>query len=216
MENTNTQAVAEMNQAEAAAVLATYVAIPADDARYAIVDAASNAAPTLATGKRASSFETKACGRCGGSGNYSYCTAYGTRCFGCSGAGRVWTAKGKAAAAYFERLLSKPAIDVKIGDVIFVEAGPFNKGGFAIVKDAGWSQSGCTSKDASGFDCFQPYYTIDTAKLSSGILDPETTYVRVSADAATKRAALLAALEYQSTLTAKGTPAKRSRKAVAA
>jgi len=28
------------------------------------------------------------CGRCGGSGHYSYCQRYGTTCFGCSGSGK--------------------------------------------------------------------------------------------------------------------------------
>lgn len=32
---------------------------------------------------------TPACGRCGGSGNYSYNQMDGTRCFGCAGAGHV-------------------------------------------------------------------------------------------------------------------------------
>jgi len=31
----------------------------------------------------------KTCNRCGGSGSYSYCQMYGTKCFGCAGAGMV-------------------------------------------------------------------------------------------------------------------------------
>jgi hypothetical protein len=31
------------------------------------------------------------CGRCGGSGSYSYCQMYGTTCFGCGGTGKVAT-----------------------------------------------------------------------------------------------------------------------------
>jgi len=32
---------------------------------------------------------TIACGRCGGSGHYSYCAMHGTTCFGCSGSGKA-------------------------------------------------------------------------------------------------------------------------------
>lgn len=51
-------------------------------------------------------FETTTCGRCGGSGNYSYCQMYGTRCFGCSGSGIVLSCNGKRAQAKANELLA--------------------------------------------------------------------------------------------------------------
>jgi hypothetical protein len=41
------------------------------------------------------------CGRCGGSGNYSYNAMHGTRCYGCGGSGQVLpkTLKGRIALA---------------------------------------------------------------------------------------------------------------------
>lgn len=47
-------------------------------------------------------FETKSCGRCGGSGRYSYCSMYGSVCFGCGGTGTVLSRKGSDARAAFE------------------------------------------------------------------------------------------------------------------
>jgi hypothetical protein len=44
------------------------------------------------------------CGRCGGSGHYSYCSMYGTTCFGCRGSGnRGW----EVARLYSEAELAK-------------------------------------------------------------------------------------------------------------
>lgn len=50
------------------------------------------------------------CGRCGGSGSYSYCQQYGTTCFGCSGYGQrvpktagEWKATAERAAAAVQR-----------------------------------------------------------------------------------------------------------------
>jgi DnaJ-class molecular chaperone len=39
------------------------------------------------------------CGRCGGSGHYSYCQMYGTTCFGCKGRGEVAAKLTKATFA---------------------------------------------------------------------------------------------------------------------
>ena len=67
-------------------------------------------------------YDTEACGRCGGSGNYSYCSMYGTRCFKC--AGRKWTltragAKASAAvAAFIKDNFSVKVRDLKPGDRI--------------------------------------------------------------------------------------------------
>lgn len=41
-------------------------------------------------------FPVERCGRCGGSGTYSFCQMYGDTCFGCSGVGLVYAAKKPA------------------------------------------------------------------------------------------------------------------------
>jgi hypothetical protein len=62
--------------------------------------------------------ERETCSRCGGSGTYSYCQMYGTRCFKCAGRQEVLTKRGAAANAYLTKLRSKPASELKIGDTI--------------------------------------------------------------------------------------------------
>ena len=62
--------------------------------------------------------ETKVCGRCGGSGHYSYCQMYGTICFGCAGRKVVFTKRGHATNEYLRKLRSKPASEIQVGDQI--------------------------------------------------------------------------------------------------
>jgi hypothetical protein len=61
-------------------------------------------------------FETVVCSRCHGSGEYSFCTDYGSRCFRCHGSGRVHTKRGSAALNYLERICTVPASEVRVGD----------------------------------------------------------------------------------------------------
>ncbi len=58
--------------------------------------------------------ETAVCSRCGGSGRYSYCTMYGSVCFGCSGSGKKYTKRGYAALEYLKSLRCKPAREFKV------------------------------------------------------------------------------------------------------
>ena len=66
-------------------------------------------------------FESATCGRCGGSGNYSYNMMHGTRCYGCSGRGYVLTKRGRAAQNFLNDLRSKPVEDIKVGDLVYVD-----------------------------------------------------------------------------------------------
>lgn len=51
-------------------------------------------------------FDTTECGRCGGSGRYSYSQTNGSVCFGCKGSGKKYTDKGSCArAAYRSQLM---------------------------------------------------------------------------------------------------------------
>jgi hypothetical protein len=71
------------------------------------------------------SYEQKTCGRCGGSGSYSYCTMHGTRCFGCGGTGKKISAAGarahKAIADFKAEHFSKLAEELSVGDRIVID-----------------------------------------------------------------------------------------------
>lgn len=55
------------------------------------------------------SYETTHCGRCGGSGRYSYCQMYGDTCFKCGGSGKALSRKGAAARAKVEAMKTELA-----------------------------------------------------------------------------------------------------------
>lgn len=67
--------------------------------------------------------ETVCCSRCAGSGQYSRCESYGTRCFKCAGAGKVLTKRGAIARAYITSLRTKivSASQVNVGDTVNVD-----------------------------------------------------------------------------------------------
>ena len=71
-------------------------------------------------------FETRACCRCGGSGNYSYCPGYGTTCFRCKGRGEEYTARGQrdydAWRAAVDAVMEKPVEAVRVGDYVKVDS----------------------------------------------------------------------------------------------
>lgn len=69
-------------------------------------------------------YETKTCGRCGGSGSYSYCSMYGSTCFQCAGRKTVLSKAGVAAAAKVKEFIaanfSKSADEIVAGDRVVV------------------------------------------------------------------------------------------------
>src|SRR4051812_13830183 len=66
----------------------------------------------------ANRLERETCSRCGGSGTYSYCQSYGTRCFKCAGRKEVLTKRGRAASDYLEALRSVPTSELAVGTVL--------------------------------------------------------------------------------------------------
>lgn len=66
-------------------------------------------------------FETEPCSRCNGTGAYSYCQTYGSKCFKCGGNKIVLTKRGAVARAYLDELCTVSAGSLKIGDRIRVE-----------------------------------------------------------------------------------------------
>lgn len=67
--------------------------------------------------------ETQVCGRCGGTGQHSYCQMYGRTCFGCGGQGKAYTKRGRAVAAYWRELTTIPTETIEAGMRIKFEFG---------------------------------------------------------------------------------------------
>lgn len=157
--------------------------------------------------------ETRVCGRCGGTGHYSYCSMYGTRCFGCSGAKAKYTKRGAAAAAFLQNLRSRKASDLRVGMLVFIEAGPFNKGGFKRIAEVsdGLVFSGCSVKNQATGEYVKQYgIKIECAatKLDDqtyGLNEQPDALKRVGHTGLGKAATLKLALDYQDTLTKTGT-----------
>ena len=66
-------------------------------------------------------YETETCSRCLGSGQYSYCERYGTRCFKCGGSGKQLTkaaTKAREAINEFKTRYNRPARDLEPGQIV--------------------------------------------------------------------------------------------------
>ena len=132
--------------------------------------------------------ETVTCGRCGGTGNYSYCQRYGTTCFGCGGTGKKYTKRGQAAFDFLVSLRSKTVGELKVGDKILdTFGGKWRTVETIEIKDKG--------------------YEIKTPGNTWAGYGADTVF-RVAQTAEGKQATMEAALDYQDTLTKTGTPRK--------
>lgn len=155
-------------------------------------------------------FESVPCSRCAGTGHYSYCSMYGTRCFKCSG--RTWTLtkRGAVAQALYTASLSRRADQLQTGDVIYNEPGPLNRGGWVTVESVG------------PYDLMPGYVAVQcsakSGKKEDGVtfLEPPSSVHRVSHPEPAKAAVLAFALAYQENLTKNGTLRKRASKTEAA
>lgn len=151
-------------------------------------------------------FETTTCGRCGGSGRYSYCSMYGDRCFKCSGAGRIYTKRGLAASRFYTMLLSKPVSELKPGMLLRT---PTMSG------DTGpWTPIESITIDTDTLNAerygYTPMHITFEGGGGYGGLEP-TKLMRVGSTVEEKQAARAKALEYQKTLTKTGTVRKEAR-----
>jgi hypothetical protein len=63
-------------------------------------------------------FELESCSRCGGSGKYSYCQSYGTKCFKCGGSGVTITKRGGAAREFFNESLKRHTNELEVGHLV--------------------------------------------------------------------------------------------------
>lgn len=144
--------------------------------------------------KRPYAFEYATCGRCAGSGSYSYCSMYGSVCFGCGGRGIKLTKRGSAANAFFNALRSRKAADFKAGDLIFVDFSPVGFTGFAKVEKV----------EAKG-----ERVTLTTSKGT--YMDERPDALHIAGWPADEKAAMLnAALVYEAMLTKAGALPKKA------
>lgn len=151
------------------------------------------------------SFETVVCGRCGGSGHYSFNMIDGTRCYGCGGGGKKYTKRGRAAHDFYESLMMVPVTSLKVGDSIqgFTK---FHK--IVSIHIGNAKEHGCYAGDGN----------YEQAKIMA---DGYTTYlgtddkVRKAFSREEKQVFFARALEYQDSLTKAGKPTKRAAKETA-
>lgn len=154
--------------------------------------------------------ETETCSRCWGSGNYSYCQTHGTTCFKCGGSGKTYTKRGAAAAMYLKDLRSKLAGQFVVGDLFYMDSIPgFAKGGFSavtaveFVTGAQLHAAGQRSYTNGVEQPQQDQVRITTEKRGSWQGSPNNR-VRFGLTAQQKQDTLVAALDYQDTLTKQG------------
>lgn len=165
--------------------------------------------------------ETVTCGRCGGTGEYSYNQMHGSTCYGCSGGKVVFTKKGKAAHDFLKGLRSKRAGDLKVGDSpqqedFFRGARGFYKIEKIDVVDTIEKATSTWTDKVTGEKMFNKGYiraTMTNAKLGTITrdLDPESL-VRVAQTGEQKVETFKQALEYQAKLTKKGELMKKFQK----
>lgn len=159
----------------------------------------------------AQNFESKPCGRCGGSGNHSYCQMYGTTCFECRGKGKVYTKRGSVASQYMKSLRTVKASEVQTGWLIYVGPSPLGgyKPGWHVVTAAGPSDCKAWSTAPDGSKIEHSYILIETEKAGGQNVFPDSNVIAVAhknALAATRAAAL----QYQERLTKAGIERRRA------
>lgn len=147
-------------------------------------------------GDKPTLFESNVCGRCGGTGHYSYNTMTGSVCFGCGGRGRKLTKRGSAAQAFFNDLMTKPASEVVVGDKFLFAAGPMNAATWVVADEV---EVDGERVNLRGANARGERFGMGTFADSK---------VRIAQSAEAKLAARTKALEFQATLTKAGTPRK--------
>lgn len=163
-------------------------------------------------------FETKLCTRCHGTGEYSYCAGYGTRCFKCHGAKVTLTKRGAAARRYWESLCSVPAKELKPGDTIEVTSVTHGGQVFSYIATVTGleivpcnASSGTVINGQTVTKVYTEMLSVNCTHAKYGnssicLYNYDTPY-RIH-NHANRQANAAKALEYQKTLTKLGTPRK--------
>jgi len=117
-------------------------------------------------------YDMKSCGRCGGSGTYSYCSMYGSTCFKCRGHKKVLSAAGakasKAVKGFIEANFSVPVEALVPGDRIKIDG--LTRTVDAVTNDG---VSGYTGPD--GATVHVPYFSIHFTKPIKSAYGPYTS-----------------------------------------
>lgn len=150
----------------------------------------------------ATQFENETCGRCGGSGKYSFNHMEGDRCRGCHGTGYKLTKRGAAAKAFFTEKMTHPVSALAVGDYVFESIN--------AVGPKSWLKLVEIIPDALNDDRVTLRLARGGRTMRYG-LSPKSLVVTVKTE--DQRLAFRAeALAYQETLTKTGKPAKRATK----
>jgi hypothetical protein len=158
--------------------------------------------------------ESETCSRCGGSGQYSRCSWYGTTCFRCRGRKVTFTKRGEAAQRFLQGLRSKPAREFAVGDLFWLDGVPgFTKSAFhkitAIkVHSAAEKIAKGHRSESNGVEVPQRDTLILEAEKTRYECDADTI-IRKGCTVEEKAATLAQALAFQATLTKTGKPMKR-------
>lgn len=155
----------------------------------------------------ANGFEVETCGRCGGSGQYSYCTMHGTKCFKCGGRGRAFNKRGTEAHRYYSAMFEVPVETIAAGD--WVKLTGYSKTKVLEVKES--IQRGSSNGVPYEAPCF-----VLTVNTTSGLLHSchlKGCTVKKLASESVLAERLVLAMEYQATLTKAG-KVRKVRKAV--
>jgi len=153
-------------------------------------------------------FEVQTCGRCGGTGQYSYCQMYGRTCFGCRGKGRVYTKRGLKARALYQASLQVPVTELQVGDSLQVDDS-FRTGKiyFAKITAIEYREQGGCGSVVNGETVWHPEYRITAENAKYGVFNigySPDDQVRKGHTAEFKQARLAEALAYQARLTKTG------------
>lgn len=154
------------------------------------------------------------CSRCCGSGQYSFCTMHGSRCFKCHGKGKVLTKRGSLTNEFIKSLRATEVSikDLKIGDWIKIPG----ESKFSKIVSIGEIHPSSMSKDfeaskIAGHDVWIQHYSIgfnfEGRTLSLG-LHVESKIPRhngLDALATWKQG-----MEFQASLTKAGKPTKKT------
>lgn len=156
-------------------------------------------------------FEITTCGRCGGSGSYSFCTMHGSTCFGCGGSGKVFTKRGYAAKAHLKALRQRAVADLQVGDWLWDDTFGYKPKWLPITEI---KQDTHSTHIIDGI-ALPPGKTVYTRRGGFGGLQPTNMVTSVRGEEE-RKATLAAAIAYQGTLGKNGKPTKAAKTAEAA
>lgn len=162
-------------------------------------------------------FESEVCGRCGGSGHYSYNQRDGTVCYGCGGKKERLTKRGAEAQRFFRELMQRKVSELKIGDVVrytgvTMGGGLYSAAAPVVELDLEPKVTAWSIKNGERIPLPHVSYVTEHSKLgrSSHGAPPDSSVEIVGSDEE-RREAIEKALAYQASLTKAGKPAKLSQ-----